>query len=826
MRSSIRLLDNFINEFTKYIPKGKGASNDNIECLQSLFPYRAYCSDREMYLNENSTGFMLEISPLCGAGEDTIETITGMLTSGIPDGCSIQVMNYASPKVGRLFDAWSSVRDKGIYKHLAKSRIDYYKSSTWKSLFKGNDLLIRDYRIFVCVSMPDAKGVDAKLDLLRDQIKTSLISAGSANKNVNPDEFLSLMHEILYPSRDIDAPSIKWNQYDLLQSQIRNSEYFYDLSNPEHIDIHSPDNTTRVKCYSVREFPRGWLQAQNIDLLGNFLKGAQISCPFIKVYTITFGDDLKMRSMANTKFANAIREAESGIGKYLTDVYQKRDEWSRVLEEIRDGQKLVDAFYQVILFSDPEDMARNDQLIKDTYNLKGWTLASDKFIQMQSLQSILPFAFSEGLNEDLHKMGRIKTHLTSTAANIVPLQGEYKGFTNPYLLFLGRHGQPIFWNPFSNKEGNYNCAVIGKSGSGKSMLMQEYVGAMCGADGRVIVIDDGESFKTSCSNQDGEFIYIGGEKQYCINPFSLVDVSKYDNQDYKSVTKEFISNVIKEICYGDYEGTQIQDAYIDSAITWVIKNKGRGAHIGDVGEYLSNIDDPRAKDLGFTLTTFVNSNREYFVGEANINLDNEYVVFELSNLKDNKRLKGIILLLIMFIVFMRVYLGDRKQATSLVIDEAWDLLSGQASGKFIEAFARRARKYNANLFTGTQSANDYYKNAAATAAIENTDFILILAQKEESIAAIKKSGRVSMNEYEEKVMQGLRMVEHKYSEVMVKWSEGWFVGRLVLDPYSLALYSSKPEDVAILRELQEQGLSLEDALEVQAKSIGERNGSM
>ena len=825
MRESLGMLGNFINEFAKYIPKGKKVSNDNIECLQSLLPYRAYCQERDFYLNENSTGFMLEISPLCGANEKTIDLINGMLVSGVPQGCNIQVLNYASPKVGKLFNTWSSIRDEGVYKELAKHRTDYYKSATWRSLFKGDDLLIRDYRVFVCVSMQGDKDVYAKLDLLRDQIKTSLGSIGSANKNVSPDEFLSLMHELLYPNKSIDAPSVKYNPYDLLQSQIRNPEYFYDLSDPDHIDVHSPDNTTRVKCYSVREFPELWSQWQNGDLLGDFLRGMQIPCPFIKVYSFTFGDEMKMRSKANAKLLNAIRESESGIGKLIPEVFELRKEWQKVVEEVRAGAKLVDAFYQVILFSDPEQMQRNDQLIKDTYNFKGWTLASDKFIQMQSWQSMLPFAFSEGLRDDLEKMGRLKTQITSNAANIIPLQGEYKGLPNPYLMLIGRHGQPQFWNPFSNREGNFNTAIVGKSGSGKSMLMQELVTAMRGAKGRVIVIDDGESFKTSCANQRGEFIYMGGQKQYCINPFSLVDVSKFDNADYRSITKEFISNVIKEICYGDYAGSQIQDTYIDNGILWAIENKGRAANIGDVGEYLSNIDDARAKDLGLTLTTFVRLNKEYFIGEANVNIDNEYVVFELSNLKDNKRLKGIILLLIMFIVFMKVYMGNRKQATSLVIDEAWDLLSGQASGKFIEAFARRARKYFANLITGTQGVNDYYKNAAATAAIENTDWMLILSQKDESIEALKKSGRVSMNEYEESVMRSLKMIDHKYSEVMIKGSGGWSVGRLILDPYSIALYSSKAEDVDALRELQKQGLSLEQALEVQAKNIGEKNGS-
>jgi conjugal transfer ATP-binding protein TraC len=164
--------------------------------------------------------------------------------------------------------------------------------------------------------------------------------------------------------------------------------------------------------------------------------------------------------------------------------------------------------------------------------------------------------------------------------------------------------------------------------------------------------------------------------------------------------------------------------------------------------------------------------------------------------------------------------GNRKQTTSLVIDEAWSLLHGSSFAGFIEGIARRARKYNGNLITGTQSIDDYYKNPAAKAAIQNTDWFCLLAQNPESIEAMKENKRIILNTEMENALNSLRMVDHQYSEAMIyNPSIGWAVGRLVLDPYSIALYSSKGEDFSKVQALKNQGMGLEQAIEMVAQEI-------
>ena len=68
-------------------------------------------------------------------------------------------------------------------------------------------------------------------------------------------------------------------------------------------------------------------------------------------------------------------------------------------------------------------------------------------------------------------------------------------------------------------------------------------------------------------------------------------------------------------------------------------------------------------------------------------------VFELAELKGRGDVQAVVLMLVVFLATQRMYHGPRTRAKAIVIDEAWDLLSGEDSRAFLEGAARRARKY-------------------------------------------------------------------------------------------------------------------------------------
>src|SRR5260221_12670258 len=107
---------------------------------------------------------------------------------------------------------------------------------------------------------------------------------------------------------------------------------------------------------------------------------------------------------------------------------------------------------------------------------------------------------------DLYYFQNLKTTLSTEAANLLPLQGEWKGTHSPGIPLVGRRGQIFTWSPFDNNEGNYNVAVAGKSGSGKSVFMQELVMSTLGQGGQVFVLDVGRSFEKIVKFLGGQYI--------------------------------------------------------------------------------------------------------------------------------------------------------------------------------------------------------------------------------------------------------------------------------------------------------------------------------
>jgi conjugal transfer ATP-binding protein TraC len=106
----------------------------------------------------------------------------------------------------------------------------------------------------------------------------------------------------------------------------------------------------------------------------------------------------------------------------------------------------------------------------------------------------------------------------------------------------------------------------------------------------------------------------------------------------------------------------------------------------------------------------------------------------------------VILLLLMYLITNEITLNRADGRRKLVIiDEAWSLMNG-TSGGFIEAGYRRARKYNGAFVTGTQGVDDYYRNEAATAALNNADWMFMLRQKPESLLALEKNSRLAVSE--------------------------------------------------------------------------------
>jgi conjugal transfer ATP-binding protein TraC len=287
-----------------------------------------------------------------------------------------------------------------------------------------------------------------------------------------------------------------------------------------------------------------------------------------------------------------------------------------------------------------------------------------------------------------------------------------------------------------------------------------------------------------------------------------------------------------------------QYSTLGAAIKKVWKSRGRAMTVTDIHDLLAtgrldadnnngdtnNRDasaspaaegDRRLKDLATMLHPYTRDGTygKYFDAQATIDFSSDFIVLELEELKAKKDLQTVVLLIMMYRITREMYFSrDRKKI--VIIDEAWDLLSGGATAEFIEAGYRRARKYKGSFMSATQGVDDYYRNPAAKAALDNSDWMFLLRQKPESIEMMDKLGQVTMDDAMKRLLQSLRTEHGAFSEVFVHSPAGNGIGRLIVDPYSLLLFSSRAEDFSAINAKRDAGMTVPQAIEAVLKDRG------
>jgi conjugal transfer ATP-binding protein TraC len=554
------------------------------------------------------------------------------------------------------------------------------------------------------------------------------------------------------------------------------------------------------------------------SLIGDLYQATlQYPCPFMITLGVHVLDAEATRNWAYLKAARATTNATSYMARFLPDMQERKADWDIVLKALDDGQQLVDLQHQVALFAAPEAMARAEQAARSIFRARGFELSRDTMMMAQGLIGSLPMTLSPPFHGDLSRMKRVSTKTSANAVHLAPLVAEWQGTGTPVLMLGGRRGQLMPLDVYDNPAGNYNVAIAGTSGSGKSLLLNEIAMSYLGTGARVWIIDVGRSYEKACRNVGGSFIEFTESAGISLNPFSFVEDIDEDMELLQPLLAQMVSP--RETLDGFRYST------LGAAIKKVWKAKGRAMTITDIHALLAtgrldddaNTDaegDRRLKDLAAMLAPYAREGTygKYFDREASIDFSSDFIVLELEELKAKKDLQTVVLLIVMYRITREMYFTrDRKKI--VIIDEAWDLLSGGATAEFIEAGYRRARKYKGAFMSATQGVDDYYRNPAAKAALDNSDWMFLLRQKPESIEMMDKLGQLTMDDAMKRLLQSLRTEHGAYSEVFIHSPAGNGVGRLIVDPYSLLLFSSRAEDFSAINAKRSEGLSVSQAID-------------
>ena len=824
--------------------------NEHSAAFSQWLPYRAWIADREVFVNRDTLGFCLEVRPQSGADEEMAHVLTALYAAA-PAGTGIQFHLYASPAIRAPLARYASLRvaddivpeldtlgragrNTNIHRAMARRRVGHYLQGSRRSLLTAQSYLLRDFRLVLAVSLVGSPENLARLEellLLRDSIRATLHAAGFPSRAWVAADLINWVSALLDPHRQTgDALALAYDEGRELRDQAidRATRLSIDrqsilLANP------ATDLRTALRLMSVRAYPPRFALWNAASLIGDLYQATlQYPCPFLLTLGVHVLDAEATRNWAFLKAARATTNATSYMARFLPDLQERKADWDIVLKAIDAGQQLVDLNLQLALFTEPQGATHAEQAARAIFRARGFELSSDTMMMTQALLGSLPMTLSAPFHADLQRMKRVTTKTSANAVHLAPLIAEWQGTGTPVLLLGGRRGQLMQIDVYDNPAGNFNVAIAGTSGSGKSLLLNEIAAAYLGTGARVWIIDVGRSYEKACRNFGGSFIEFTEDAALSLNPFPLVEDIDEDMELLQPLLAQMVSP--REPLDG------FQYSTLGAAIKKVWKARGRSMNVTDIHDLLATgrLDagsdagpheafavDRRLQDLAAMLHPYTREGAygKYFDGHASIDFGADLVVLELEELKAKKDLQTVVLLIVMYRITREMYFSrDRKKI--VIIDEAWDLLSGGATAEFIEAGYRRARKYKGAFMSATQGVDDYYRNPAAKAALDNSDWMFLLRQKPESIEMMDKLGQLTMDDAMKRLLLSLRTEHGAYSEVFIHSPVGNGIGRLIVDPYSLLLFSSRAEDFNAINARRAAGLDVSAAIDAVLRERG------
>ncbi len=785
---------------------------DNISAgmndLSEYLGYKYYDEERQLFIGDGKiAGFMLEISPIVGIDDGMCRNLQHFFNEELPQDAYLQFLLVASHDVDNILDIWQHERANNhpiLQKITQKSRSFIKERAVDFGVSDGR--IARDYRIYVSYSQ--IIDINSKCDIssitsFRAQFINKLESLQLSPTECDASDLIQLVRTMLQMQLK-DQSKIDYNPNLLLSKQILEPSNICEIK--EDAMVHYSTNL-QSKLYHIKELPSEFSLAASINLLGDNNKDSMsIPARFMISYSVAsnLSKGAELKIVARGK--KVIESADKWYSQRDRDLKRESAEWQDINDRAGGGERFLNEHWQLMVTAPSESIDVVNQSLISLYNINNFRLEVSKNLQLPALLSMLPMM--QGLMwKSLEKFKLTRMVLSQEVISRLPIHAEWKGVPRSGMLLHARRGQLFNFNPFYKiSSGNYNICIFAPSGGGKSVFLQSLAVSMMCQNTRMFILDIGQSFANICNLLGGEIIQFGRNAPISLNPFSsfYLDMNPDDRDEFLKCAKGLL-----EVMCGvgdDARGA----AELEKAITASLIETNCNLDITSFAEYLEKSNSTILQKYGATLYPYTKSGiyGKYFSGNKSASFKSLITVFEFEEIKNDPKLLSIVLQILLMEVTNQFLTGDRQTPFMIIVDEAWMLLDYAAS--FFAAFVRTVRKYGGSLVICVQNFMDLQKSGDHRTILENSTWTILLKQDEKGLGAFKES-----EAFKDMLplIRSISLVPNKYAEALIYTTGVSVVGRLVLDDYSSALFSTDARDFNFIKQRQAQGISLDESIE-------------
>ncbi|GAB6264300.1 type IV secretion system protein TraC [Photobacterium sp. R1] len=810
--------------------------------MHQELPYRLYDETTGIFHNLNTRGFGLSLSVLGGANDDLVASLNAIVCN-LPEGAKwdYQFVLVGNNQIADVIEKNQELMGKrgGVCKQFADNQSIYAKHSARQGFStlqnKTYHYDLKDYN--ACFFVSTQESAETLIEI-RETLEVELTQCGLVHTPVNPIDLMTHVREHLNFNRYQDRPiPSSYNEYEFLNSQILSLDSEF-LVNRSYVDTrHTPEDSgspvrTRIINFGLSKSPSDFRLYGFSNCLASLRRAANsLQCP----HRISVNFRVNPTGEETTKNDARIQSLTQIITSPMRLLIPTAEAELKEREEIQKDllsheYKIASMVFTLSLYSTQEQERSHCAVATSTFREAGLSIIRSNTLQAQSLLSTLPFMMCEGYFEDCKKAGWARVMKTSNVVNFFPIVADFKSFTGGVMMPTMRH-QISYFDPFNCGSDNYNIAITGGSGAGKSFFTQQLAQSIFARSGKVWILDKGSSYKKLTMMLGG--VYMTHENIF-LNPFTHLDKletvrdsGQFDvfGDDGKKVDPmklviDNITGLIASMASPKEELTPYQYSLLGDAILNAWEKKRTKALIDDVQEALYELakkrnDDQRISDIAAQLNKYCSNGiyGDVFNKPSQLNPDIHMTTLELDGFPDVV-LRPVIFALLVSINQQMYLSGSRSTPKMCIIEEAWSLMSGAnaQTRDFINTGYRTVRKFGGSFCTVTQGIEDFFQNEEALAAFNNSDIHITLRQGE-GFERFLKDNPKHFTPFEQTMIKSFpRASQAGYSCAMIKAGSYTSFHRIFADPWSRSMLSTEPREYEYCEQLINSGMAIDTAI--------------
>ena len=437
-----------------------------------------------------------------------------------------------------------------------------------------------------------------------------------------------------------------------------------------------------------------------------------------KISQTTMVNRSRMRDVGDTR--QDYEELDSAIssGLYLKDVMNRQGE---------------DFYYMHTLIevtaSDPETLEQRVTEVEKLCVSVDMIARRCDYKNEQAFLSSLPIL---ALDPDIERKAR-RNALTSGVAAAFPFASYELSDHNGIFLGLNLYNRsPVFLDPYDDyKYTNGNWWIGGSTGAGKTVTLQCLGGRLRQQGKRVIIIapKKGHEFRPLCEKLGGLYLRMSPSSKDCpnlraIRRKSLDSYAKLKNIAARddSVLADKIAQLIiwfslKKKDLGEEDKSRLDSSLVEVysryGITFdnstIVDEDGNFRKMPIISDWYDVLyQDPDTRHLAVVLSRYVSGSASAMASRNNIDLDNKYIVLDLSGMPDDMIADGTFWATS---IAYDLIMNCETDLSALLADELWSLVGATANphaAGFVLEMVKTIRGLGGIAVTSTQGMQDLF----------------------------------------------------------------------------------------------------------------------